>query len=430
MRRPGPDNSKTPSSPEPQRSEGKGLNPSLVDHAHTDISPITLPPPPSITLEDFTLRPPKGLPASQLEACVVKTGATGRVARVTPEACTDLRGDPRALPLDGPEMEHPTSQGGLLFYTTPKGGLRINVYFQDETAWMTQKAIAELFGVQVPAITKHLKNIYDSRELAREATISKMEIVQTEGKRKIIRNVSIYSLDMIISVGYRVNSQKATRFRQWATKVLKDYTVKGYAINQKRLEQKGYVELEQAVDLVSKTMRSKQLQAGEAKGLLNVITDYMQTWILLQAYDDGSLKSAKSKIPIYEVEVAEAQTAIDKLKQELISQKKATELFATNRGHGLSAIIGSINQSFGGQDVYPTINDKAAHLLYFVVKDHPFVDGNKRSGAMLFIWYLAKNKMLSNKLNQQTLAAITLLVAQSDPKQKDIMVKLITNLIS
>jgi prophage maintenance system killer protein len=315
----------------------------------------------------------------------------------------------------------------IVIYTAKDGSAELMVQIEQETIWLTQKQMSDLFNKDVRTVNEHIKNLFTEGELEKDSVIRKFRITATDGKNY---NVEHYNLDVIISVGYRVKSIEGTRFRQWATRVLKNYTIQGYAINQKRLEQKGYIELEQTVDLVSKAVRSKQLQASEAQGLLHVIADYMQTWILLQAYDDGSLKQAKSKRPIYEIELAQAQTAVDKLKQELINKKEASQLFATERGHGLSAIIGSINQSFGGKDVYATIAAKAAHLLYFVVKDHPFADGNKRSGAMLFIWYLAKNKMLSSKLNGQTLAAITLLVAESNPKQKDVMVNLITNLIN
>jgi prophage maintenance system killer protein len=243
---------------------------------------------------------------------------------------------------------------------------------------------------------------------------------------------------VIISVGYRVNSQRATDFRIWATKTLKDHLVKGYTINENRLKQRDtkLKELEKVIRLFQDAKRSKLLNQSEADGLLYVITEYANTWILLNKFDQDKIaikgKGAKEKsILDYE----KARNEIFELRKKLVREKEAADIFGTERGgHGLEGILGNLNQSFGGKALYPTIEIKAAHLLYFVIKDHPFVDGNKRIGSFLFIAYLSQNQYLSRKngekkINDNALVALALLVAQSNPKDKEMMIALITNLL-
>jgi len=326
----------------------------------------------------------------------------------------------------------------IIIYTTKSGQARLEVKLKDETVWLNQAQIAELFGVKVPAISKHVKNIFTEKELDKKATISKMETVQKEGSREIRRNVDYYNLDMIISVGYRVNSQRATNFRIWATRVLRDHILKGFTLNESRLQSRHQArlkELQRAVGLLRIAMQSKQLDQVEASGLLDVITEYADSWILLQQYDEKKLtikkqKTRKTKTLSYQW----AREAVDQLQNDLTKRKQASNLFGRARGHELESICGNLEQSFGGKPLYRTLEEKAAHLLYFVVKDHPFIDGNKRSAALLFILFLQQNNYLfdekgERKINDNALVALTLLVAESKPRDKEIMVALITNLL-
>lgn len=271
--------------------------------------------------------------------------------------------------------------------------------------------------------------------MVEKATVSKMEIVQKEGEREIKRKIDFYNLDMIISVGYRVNSQKATQFRIWATQVLKNYIIKGYAIDQKRLQKTKLKELEQAISLLQRVIQKRQLKQPEAVGLLNIITDYANSWILLQKYDEGKLRITKTTESKYSLDYNEARNAITELKRDLVKKRQAGSLFGQEREEELAGILAGINQAFNGKEVYPSIEEKAAHLLYFIIKDHPFADGNKRIASLLFIIYLVKNNYLFNKkgerkINDNALVALALLIAESDPKEKDIMIKLVINFLN
>ena len=314
---------------------------------------------------------------------------------------------------------------------------QIEVRLEEDTVWLSQKQIASVFGTEVPAISKHIRNILKTGELRPNSTVSKMEIVQTEGRRKIARVVEVYNLDMIISVGYRVNSQKATRFRVWATKVLRDHLVKGYSINEKRLEQvqQNLQDLKKAVTLIEQSGNTGQLNISEAKGLLEIITNYTQSFILLNQFDSDSLPEAKLNENItYEIQFDEAIAAIEELKMQLMKKKEASSLFGKQKDESFAGILRSIIQTFGNEYLYKSIEEQAAHLLYFVIKNHPFTDGNKRIGAFLFVWFLEKNKHRFKrsgevKINDNALVALALLVAQSDPDDKEIMIKLVMNLI-
>lgn len=319
----------------------------------------------------------------------------------------------------------------VLIYKTDDNSPTVEVNFKKDTLWLTQKQIALVFGTEVPAINKHIKNIFNEGELLSESTISILEIVQKEGKRKVQRSVDAYNLDMIISVGYRVNSNRATQFRIWATQRLKDYLIKGYAINQKRLDQ-----LQQTIQLISQSGEIENLQLQEAKGLLEIIKNYTQSFILLNQYDSHSLLSANLNENItYEIKHEEAVAAITELKKQLIVAKEATALFGNPKDESFKGILGNIVQSFDGHYVYPSIEEQAANLLYFVIKNHPFSDGNKRIGAFMFVWFLEKNKHRFKKtgelkINDNALVALALLVAQSDPAEKELMVQLVMNLIN
>jgi len=314
------------------------------------------------------------------------------------------------------------------------GEIELPVTLKKETVWLTQKQIAELFGVQKAAISKHLKNIFTTDELDEESTVSKMETVQKEGNRVVKRVLDYYNLDAIIAVGYRVNSKKATKFRQWATKVLKEYIIKGYALNQKRIEQR-FDEFKREIELLTKVIKTKDLKEIEAKGFLEIITKYAKSWILLNKYDEQNLEIPKGKEAKFALDYDEAIKAVKELKKELIAKKEATEIFGIEREKSFKAAIRNIYQTFGGTDLLPTVEEKAANLFYYIVKDHPFVDGNKRIGSFLFILFLSKNDYLYDKngelkINENALVALALLIATSKPQEKDLIIKLIVNLIN
>ncbi len=310
----------------------------------------------------------------------------------------------------------------------------IQVKLENENIWLTQEHISMLFWVQRPAITKHIKNIIKDEELTLESVCSKMEHTANDGKKY---QTKFYNLDMILSVWYRVNSKEATSFRIWANKILKDHLIQWYTINKKRIQEKGLKELEGSINMIKKALISWDLWKEEALGFLDIITNYTNSWLLLQKYDEGSLKETwKTKNLNYKLEAKEAYNAILELKQNLVSKWEATDLFAKNKEkYWIESIFWNIYQTFWWADLYTTTEEKAANLLYFIVKDHPFIDGNKRSWAFTFILFLAKNNLLfdenwERKINDRALVAITLLIASSNPKDKELMVKLVMNLIA
>ena len=324
----------------------------------------------------------------------------------------------------------------IAIYKSKTNEIEIEVNFFKETIWLTLTQIASLFGVNIPAISKHIKNIYKEQELSMKSTVSKMEIVQKEGTRQVKRNIDLYNLDMIISVGYRVNSTKATQFRIWATKTLKQYLVKGYVLNKKRLsEQQKYLKnLSDSVEVIKSKIKSPML-AGQEEELLGIVKKYIDSIKLLKSYDDRDLETKNlSTKASFELEYEKVISSVLQFRQELIEQNLASELFGAENGTKLQGLIGAINQTFDGKYLYPSIEEKAANLLYFVIKDHPFVDGNKRIGSTLFIYFLNKNRYLFKKngevkINDRALVALALLVAVSDPAEKSTIIKLIINLI-
>lgn len=313
------------------------------------------------------------------------------------------------------------------------GGIEITVY--DESLWLSQLQIAHLFGVNVPAVSKHLKNIFAQGELNETAAVSKMETVQLEGGRYVKRSVDKYNLDAVISVGYRVNSSKATKFRIWATDVLKKYMVKGYAINERVLREKlkAFEGLKTAVDILARSMSDENFIGLEAE-LISVIKSFADSLNILQDYDDMKLKTAGRNKQEYELTFEDAAGVIEKARAEYVKQRKASALFGKGRSEKLKSLIEAVNQSFAGKDLYKTAEEKAANLLYFAVKGRPFTDGNKRIAAILFLHYLAKNRLLyradgAKTISSGALASLTLLIAISAPAEKDTMVKVVMNVM-
>lgn len=275
----------------------------------------------------------------------------------------------------------------IQLYTAEDGQINVEVTQSADTLWLTQPQMAELFGTKRPAITKHLSNIFSSSELQEEVVCSILEHTTAHGAirdKTQTKGVKHYNLDAIISVGYRVNSSRATQFRIWATQTLKQHLVEGYTLNQKRLKERG-IEFEQVLALLSQTLSNQQLINDEGEAIISVINDYARSWSLLQGYDEQSLKEKTSKQnEMRALNLDDALTAIGQLKRELINKGEATELFGQVRGEGLASAIATIEQGFGDDLFYPNVASRASHLLYFVIKNHPLADGNKRTGSFLF----------------------------------------------
>jgi len=324
-----------------------------------------------------------------------------------------------------------TDNKQIQLFQTTDGGVQLEVTLEQETVWLSQAQMSELFGTKRPAITKHLSNIYKSGELEELTTCSVLEHMADHGQRYKTKR---YNLDAIISVGYRVNSARATQFRQWATTLLKQHLVQGYTLNQKRLQEQG-IEFEQVVQLLSQTLENQQLVSSEGAAVLAVVSDYARSWSLLQAYDEQSLSDQTAKQDeMQALELSPVLTAIAELKQILMAKGEATELFGQMRGDGLESAIATIEQGFGDEFFYPNIASRAAHLVYFVIKNHPLADGNKRTGSFLFLWYLRINQKFLAKpvealVNDNTLVALALLVAESKPEQKELIIRLVQQFI-
>lgn len=319
-------------------------------------------------------------------------------------------------------------------FTTQDGQAQLRVALDKDTVWLTQAQMAELFAKDVRTINEHIGNLFSEQELEREATIRKFRIVRKEGNRDVTREIEHYDLNVIISVGYRVKSQRGVQFRQWATQTLKQHLVQGYTLNQRRLQERG-IEFEQVLTLLSQTLTNQQLINTQGEAVISVINDYARSWSLLQGYDEQSLKEKTNKQDaMHALDFDNALTAIGQLKRELINKGEATELFGQLRGEGLASAIATIEQGFGDELFYPNIASRAAHLLYFVIKNHPLADGNKRTGSFLFLWYLRINQHLLAKpveqlINDNTLVALALLVAESKAEQKELMIRLVEHFV-
>ncbi|WP_165856264.1 RhuM family protein [Marinobacter sp. JSM 1782161] len=322
----------------------------------------------------------------------------------------------------------------IVIYENADQAVEVRLDADQETLWLTQAQMGVLFDVKPQNITMHLKNIYGEGELAEEATCKDFLQVQSEGGRAVKRKRKHYSLDAVISVGYRISSARATQFRIWATRVLRDHLTQGWTLNRQRLEENAQ-ELEAALTLVRRAAQSPALDNDSSRGLVDIVSRYAQTFLLLQRYDEGLLTEPQAQAGGTLPSLAEARSALDGLKTELIARGEATDLFARDRGDGLDSLLGNLDQTVFGEPAYPSMEAKAAHLLYFVIKNHPFSDGNKRSAAFLFVDFLHRNGRLLDAagepvINDVGLAALTLLVAESDPKNKDTMIRLIMNMLA
>ena len=312
------------------------------------------------------------------------------------------------------------------------GNVTLELSIDDKTIWLDANDIATIFDVNRPAIVKHIGNIYKTGELDKESTCSILEQVAKDGKK---RKKNYYNLDMIISVGYRVNSRKATKFRRWATEVLQRYLIDGYALNKERLHRQKLAELDQTIRLIKQGLKSQTLSTLEAKGFVEIISNYAKSWALLQGYDEQSLDEVvQTKEQKFILDYDEAKEAIAELKKALIAKGEATELFGQEKADEFKGNLLNIYQSFGGEELLPSVEQKAANLLYYIIKGHPFNDGNKRIGSYLFVLFLHKNGILHKpngepKINDNALASLALLVATSAPEQKEIIIRLVMNML-
>lgn len=299
--------------------------------------------------------------------------------------------------------------------------LEVTVSENRENVWLSQDQMATLFDVDRSRVTRHIKNIYDDNELDENSTCAENALVQTEGKRKVKRTIKIYNLDMILAVGYRVKSPNGIIFRKWATSILKDYMIRGYAINQKRLDA-----LHKTVEIQTRILAST-LELDE-KEVLNVIETYANALSLLDDYDHGLLSKPEGTDSIYRLSYQECRELIDKMKFD-------SDVFGIEKEEGkLNGILAAVYQNVFGQELYPSIEEKAANLLYFLIKDHPFADGCKRIGATIFLEFLNKNNHLIIEgtliISNSALVAITLMIAESRPEEKETMVSLVMNFLS
>ena len=320
-------------------------------------------------------------------------------------------------------------KGEIIIYQASDGTTNLEVRLEEETVWLTQQQIADLFNVRQPAISKHIKNIYDSGELDEHSTYSILEYMGNDNLQRY--KTKYYNLDAILSVGYRVNSKNATQFRIWANRVLKDYLIKGYAVNQ-RVKMEQLDDLKKTVKLLSDVIEHQELTADEATGLLNVITDYTYALDTLDRYDYQQLSVEQTtETDRFQATYDNAIEAVRQLKQRF----NGSDLFANEKDRSFRSSIATIYQTFDGKDLYPSIEEKAAMLLYLVVKNHSFSDGNKRIAAFLFLWFLDRNGILykpdrSRLIENNTLVALTLMIAESRTEEKDVIVKVVVNLIN
>lgn len=318
----------------------------------------------------------------------------------------------------------------IVIYKNQENQVKVDLTLDSGTFWLNLTQIATLFERDKSVVSRHLNNIFNEGELNREATVAKNATVQKEGSRKVNREIEYFNLDAIVSVGYRINSKRGTQFRIWATQRLKEYLIDGYSINQKRLD-----ELQKVISVIGKSTQQDELQLNEAKGLLGIIEKYTNSFALLDRYDKAQLDTdALAHQITYEIDFYEASKVVVQLRETLISKKEATTLFGNQKDNSFEGTLRTITQTFDGVYLYPSIEEQAANLLYMIIKNHPFSDGNKRIGAFMFVWFLEKNKHRLKKtgevkINDNGLTALALLVAQSNPSDKDILVRLIINLI-
>lgn len=324
-------------------------------------------------------------------------------------------------------------KGEIVIYKTPQNEVELKVKLEKETVWLSLDQMAFLFDRDKSVISRHIRNILQEKELDINSVVANFATTAADGKTY---QVDYYNLDMIISVGYRVKSQNGVRFRIWASKILKQYLIKGYAVNERRLleAREKFRELQEAVLFMQKQSR-KELLSGQEAEILHLLADYSKTLSLLEQYDTGTLAETKGRKTKFILQYENCVKIIVELKRELAVKKEAGDLFGHERGGGFEGIIRGLYQTFAKNELYPSVEDKAAHLLYLTIKDHPFSDGNKRTASFLFVYFLDKSQYLfkktgERKVNDNALTALALLIAESDPAEKEVMIKIIKNLLT
>jgi prophage maintenance system killer protein len=324
--------------------------------------------------------------------------------------------------------EAPT--GEVVIYQAPDGEIRVDVRLGRATVWLSLNQIAELFDRERSVVTKHVRNLFSEGELDMESNVQNLHIAGSD------KPVRFYNLDVIISVGYRVNSRRGTQFRIWATRTLREHLLRGYTLNERRLRERGLDEIEQAVGLLARTLTTHALVTDEGRAVLEIVQQYTRAWRLLLEYDGEKLSAAPNRpvVPAVSLLLQDARSAVESLRETLAGRGEAGTFFGQERGDALAGLLGAIEQTFASAPLYPSAQARAAHLLYFVIKDHPFGDGNKRIGSLLFLDYLRRNGLLLRsdgrlRLADNAMVALALLIAESNPGQKELMIRLVLNLI-
>lgn len=330
------------------------------------------------------------------------------------------------------KQKNAPKKGEIIIYKDGRGEVELQVEMDNNTVWLSLDQMTNLFGRDKSVISRHIKNLFVEKELERRAVVAKFATTASDGK---IYQVEYYNLDVVISVGYRVKSQQGVKFRIWATNILKEHLLKGYTINQKRLleEKENFEKLQKTIAFLREKAHAKTLKGQESE-ILDLLGDYARTLTFLEQYDKSKLKPARAGKAKFVLKYEVCQNIVIEVKKELMAKKEAGDIFGTERGGAFESVVKNLYQTFGGKELYANLETKAAHLLYLVIKDHPFSDGNKRIGAFLFVYFLDKNKYLydakgEKKINDNALTALALLVAESHPKEKDVMIALITNLL-
>lgn len=322
----------------------------------------------------------------------------------------------------------------IKIYQIEDGKTEINVQLDNDTVWLSLNQMVDLFERDKSVVSRHIRNVFKENELSREATVAKYATVQKEGGREVERNIEFFNLDVIISVGYRIKSQRGTQFRIWANRVLKDYLIKGYALNESRLSQENeqLKELQESVKILGNVLNYRALTNDESFGLLKIISDYAYALDILDQYD-------YQKLEIKDTSGKETyQLTYDEAMSQIMFAKNAhgnSDLFGHEKDKSFQSSVSTIYQTFGGKDLYPSIEEKAANLLYLITKNHSFTDGNKRIAAFLFLYFMERNGILfdqygNKRIADNTLVALTLMIAVSKPTEKETMIKVIVNLIN
>jgi len=327
--------------------------------------------------------------------------------------------------------DDPPHKSEVVVYESPDGGPRVEVIVETDTVWLSQAQMAELFGRDRSVIARHINNVFSEGELPREGSVQNLHRTPAGG-----RPTKLYDLDVVISVGYRVKSHRGTQFRIWASGILREYLIRGHALNEKRLLARG-VEFDQAVELLATTLEHQQLVTAEGQEILAVVRRYARTWQMLRAYDEDGLPEApeQTSTPSAALDIETARATIRILHDDMVERGEDPGLFGQERGDALESVLLNIEQTWEGEPLYPTVESRAAHLLYFVVKDHPLADGNKRTASLLLLEYLRRNGALDRtdgqpRFSDTALVALALLVAESQASHKELVIRLILNLLA